>query len=450
MTSGSPFRHIVGFALPMLLGMLLQQFYNVVDTMVVGRLLGVEALAGVGATGSINFMIIGFCSGLGAGFALPVANSFGAKDYGAMRKYVGNGIWLSLSLSLILTLLSTVFCRDILVLMGTPEDIFAYSYQYIFIILAGIPVTYAYNYLAGLIRALGNSKTPVYFLMISAAVNILLDILSVAVLRMGVSGPATATLISQGVSVVLCYVYILKRVDLLHLKRSDLSPNGRMMKRLLGFGLPMGLQFSITAIGGLVMTAAVNSLGSAYVAAHAAWGKVGVFLACPFDALGGTMAHYAGQNAGANKIARIKKGVAIAMLMGGIYAIVVFLLLIPLGGTFVTLFVDSAQTTIIESAHLLLIMYSSAYVLLAAVNVYRLSLQGMGYSSLAMAAGMLEMVGRTLTGLWLIPVFGFKAVGLSSPLAWILASPFLIIAFFVCCKRLAHKNRLSAEEANVI
>ena len=449
MTEGSPFRHIVGFALPMLLGMLLQQLYNVVDTMVVGRLLGVEALAGVGATGSINFMIIGFCTGLGAGFALPVANSFGAKDYGAMRKYVGNGIWLSLVLGLLLTFLSTWFCKDILILMGTPDDIFSHSYQYIFIILVGIPVTYVYNYLAGLIRALGNSRTPVYFLMISTAVNILLDILSVVVFGMGVSGPAMATLISQGVSVLLCYVYILKRMDLLHLCRSDLIPNGRMMGRLLGFGLPMGLQYSITAIGSLVMTSAVNSLGSTYVAAHAAAGKVAVFVACPFDALGGTMANYVGQNAGANRIDRIKRGVGIAMLIGSIYAIVIFFLLIALGGTFVTLFVDGAQTVIIESAHLLLVMYSSTYVLLAAVNVYRFSLQGMGYSALAMIAGALEMVGRGLTGLWLVPAFGFVAVGLASPLAWVFASMFLIPAFFVCCKRLAHKNKLRAEEANI-
>ena len=449
MTEGSPLRHIVGFALPMLLGILLQQLYNVVDTMVIGRLLGVEALAGVGATGSISFMIVGFCTGLGAGLALPVANSFGARDYGAMRKYVGNGIWLSILLGLLMAFLSAWFCKDILILMGTPDDIFFYSYQYIFIIFAGIPVTYAYNYLAGLIRALGNSKTPVYFLMVSTALNILLDVFSVAVLDMGVRGPAMSTLISQGVSVLLCFGYILKRMDLLHLSRSDFAPNGAMMRRLLGFGLPMGLQYSITAIGSVVMTSAVNSLGTAYVAANAAAGKVAVFLTCPMEALGGTMANYAGQNAGANKIDRIKKGVGIAMLIGSIYAILVFLFLIPFGGTSVMLFVDASESLILESAHLQLVLNSAAYVLLAAVNVFRFALQGMGYSPLAITAGFLEMVGRALTGLFLVPVFGFYAVGLSSPLAWVLASPFLVIAFFVCCKRLTHKNQLCLEETTI-
>lgn len=445
MTEGSPLGHIVRFVIPMILGMLFQQLYNIVDAIVVGRWLGVEALAGIGSTGSINFMVIGFCMGIGSGFALPVANSFGAKDYKTMRRYVGNGICLSLMFSVIITVAVAIFCKDILLLMGTPEDIFSYAYQYIFVIFLGIPVLYAYNYLAALLRSLGDSKSPVYFLVISTALNVVLDIFAVMVLKMGVLGPAIATVVAQGVSVVLCYVYILRRFDLLRLTGSDLRPDRRMMGRLVSFGLPMGFQYSITAIGSLIMTAATNALGSACVASHAAAVKVTGVLSCPFDALGGTMANYAGQNAGAGKIKRIKSGAGYAMLMGGIYALLVFALFWLFGDVFTMAFVEGSETEIIANSHLYLVMVSAFYILLCAVNVFRFALQGMGYSSLAMTAGVMEMVGRSLVGIWLVPRIGFPATGLASPVAWILAVAFLVPAFFVCCRCLERKRIFAGE-----
>lgn len=223
MTVGSPSRLILGFAIPMLLGMIFQHFYNMVDTVVVGKCISVEALAGVGSTGSISFFVIGFSSGLASGCAIPVSQAFGAKDYDSLRKYVGNTIWASLLVIVPLTVVVSAFCRPLLELLQTPEDAFHYAYVYILILFLGIPITYAYNILAAMIRALGDSRTPVYFVMIASLVNVVLDILFVLVFSMGVEGPAIATLLSQGVSVVLCFVYIRKRLPILQMQKEDFT-----------------------------------------------------------------------------------------------------------------------------------------------------------------------------------------------------------------------------------
>jgi putative MATE family efflux protein len=313
MTSGSPMGHILAFALPMMLGIIFQQFYSMVDTMVVGKWIGVEAIAGVGSTGSVNFMIIGFCNGLGTGLAIPVARAFGAKDYSAMRRYVTNALWISIALCAVVTAVVSVFCMDILKLMQTPSDIIGHAYNYIFIIFLGIPILYAYNLLASILRALGDSKSPVYFLIVAAIVNIVLDVISVVVLKMGVEGPALATLISQLISAILCFVYMIKKFDVLKIQKDEWRPEKRRIGVLLSMGIPMGLQYSITAIGTVVIQMAVNGIGTAAVAAVAAANRIAGLVVCPYDALGSTMATFAGQNAGVGDCKRIKKGVLSAM-----------------------------------------------------------------------------------------------------------------------------------------
>ena len=358
---------------------LFQQFYNMVDTIIVGKCLGVSALAAVGSTGSINFMIIGFCTGACSGFAIPVAQKFGAGDYMGMRKFVANAGWLSAVFAAVMTTIVGFLCMDILQWMNTPEDIIQGAYDYIFIIFLGIPVTYLYNMLAGIIRSLGDSKTPVYFLLLSSLMNIALDFFTILVLGMGVSGPALATVISQGISAVLCLIYMIRHYPILHMKQDEWKPDGRMLRTLCGMGIPMGLQYSITAIGSVVLQTAVNSLGSMAVAAVSTGSKVSMFFCCPFDALGGTMATYAGQNVGAKKLDRTRDGLEVASMIGIAYSLIAFVILFFGGKYIALLFMDADQTEIIGRVAMFLIGNSMFYIPLTFVNVVRFTIQGMGF-----------------------------------------------------------------------
>ncbi len=436
MTRGNPMKLIVGFALPLLFGFLFQQFYNLVDTVIVGRFLGVDELAGVGATGSVNFLVIGFCMGVCNGFSIPVAHKFGAGDYKGMRKYVANCAWLGIAFSVVLTLVTVVLCRQILELMRTPEDIIDFSYQYIVIIFAAIPFTFLYNIVSGVIRALGDSRTPVIFLVISSIVNIGLDLFFIIVLKLGVAGAAWATAIAQVVAGVGCLWYMIKKFDILHIRKDEWAVNAHMMGSLCAMGVPMGLQYSITAIGSVVIQTAINSLGSIAVASVTAGQKIGMFFCCPFDALGGTMATYAGQNAGAGKVDRIRQGVRSATLIGGIYSIAACIVLTVFGGVIPILFVDASETVVIHQAHQFLTFNSLFYIPLTIVNVWRFTIQGMGYSLLAILAGVCEMIARAMVGFLLVPIFGYIIICFASPLAWLLADAFLIPAFFYCQKHL--------------
>lgn len=430
MSSGSPMKLILGFAIPLLFGMLFQQIYSLVDTIIVSRFLGVSALAGVGSTGSINFLIIGFCSGMCNGFALPVAQRFGAKDYTGLRKFVGNSAVLSVIFGLSLTVVTTLLCRDILVWMGTPADIIDLAYDYIVVIFAGIPAIMLYNILSGYIRSLGNSVAPLVFLVIAACLNIGLDLLFILVFRLGVFGAAFATVISQGISGVLCLLYIIRNMEVLHLKKTDLRLESSYVKPLLRMGLPMGFQYSITAIGSVILQSAVNSLGSAAVASMTAGGKISMFVVCPFDALGSTMATYGGQNVGAGRLDRLGKGLGSAVLLGSVYSVFIFVILFFFSDKLLLLFVSSEEVLVIAQASQFLFWNSLFYIPLALVNIIRFLIQGMGFSAFAMFAGIAEMVARTLFGLIFVPFFGFTAACLASPAAWILADAFLIPAFF--------------------
>ena len=343
MTEGSPMKLIVQFAIPLLFGYLFQQFYSLVDTVIVGRFLGVNSLASVGATSSINFLIIGFCMGVCNGFAIPVAQCFGAKDESALRKYVANGVWLSGLFAVIMTFVVTILCRNILIWMKTPTDILEGAYQYIVIIFIGIPVTYLYNMLSGIIRSLGDSKTPVLFLTLSSILNIILDLFCIVELHMGVAGAAIATVISQGVSGILCFFYMKKKFTILKLTKEDWKLNPLYIKNLINMGVPMGLQYSITAIGSVILQSAVNTLGSLAVAAVTAGSKIGGFFCCPFEAMGSTMATYGGQNVGAGKLDRLGKGLHSCLILGFSYAILAFIFLLFFGKNLAVLFIEPDQ-----------------------------------------------------------------------------------------------------------
>jgi len=436
MTQGKPVKLILGFSIPLLLGFLFQQFYSLVDTLIVGRYLGVDPLAAVGSTSSVNFLVIGFCMGVCTGFSIPVSHKFGAGDYVGMRKYVANCAWLAIAFAAVLTTVTTVLCRQILELMRTPDNIIDDAYSYIVVIFLGIPVTYLYNTLSGIIRALGDSKTPVMFLVISSVLNVALDLFLIVVLKSGVAGAAWATVISQGVSGLLCLFYMIKKFEILHISREEWKPNGHMMASLCNMGVPMGLQYSVTAIGSVILQSAVNTLGSGAVAAVTAAGKISGFLACPFDAMGSTMATYGGQNVGAGKLDRILQGLKACIRLGAYYSVLAFLIAFFLGEPLARLFLKEDAAQIAGDVRLFLVMNTLFYFPLALVNIVRFMIQGIGFPRFAILAGVFEMLARGFVGAVLVPAFGFKAACLGSPVAWVLADAFLIPAFFHVYKKL--------------
>ena len=436
MTQGSPMKLILGFSVPLFFGFLFQQFYSVVDTVIVGRFLGVNALAGVGSTGSVNFLIIGFCMGVCNGFAIPLAHKFGAKDYAGLRQFTANAMWLSIAFAVVMTLATSLLCRNILTLMKTPEDIFEHAYIYILIIFIGIPATYLYNMLSGIIRAMGDSKTPLVFLTLSSLLNIALDLVCILNFGMGVAGAALATVVSQGVSGVLCLLYMIRKFPLLHIKKDEWKPNPSHMATLCGMGIPMGLQYSITAIGSVILQTSVNTLGAVAVASVTAAGKVSMFFCCPFDAMGSTMATYGGQNVGAKKLDRLGQGMKACVILGSVYSLLACAVLSLFGDRLAALFIDAASPELLENARLLLIVNSAFFIPLALVNIVRFMIQGMGFGTLAILAGVCEMVARSLAGLFLVPTFGFIGVCFASPLAWIFADAFLIPAYLHVKKKL--------------
>lgn len=444
MTNGSPSKHILGFAVPMLFGMLFQQFYNLVDTIIVGKTLGVEALAGVGATGSINFMIIGFCMGVCNGFVIPVAQCFGAKKPADLRKYVFNGYICSIVFAIVLTLASVIFCRRILIIMNTPADIIDHAYNYIVVIFIGIPTVFLYNMVSGVIRSLGDSKTPVVFLVLSSIINVVLDFFLILVCKMGVAGAGWATVTSQLISGLTCLIYMYKKYDILKGDKSERVLDRRFITNLCMNGVPMGLQYSITAIGSTILQAAVNTLGSTYVAAMTAGSKMFNFTCCPFDALGSTMATYVGQNVGAAKIKRLGQGVRSAMIIGSVYSVLSLIALYFTTDYIALLFVNASETTIIALTRQFILASACFYIPLTGVNVVRFCIQGMGFSVFAISAGILEMIGRAFAAIILIPSIGFMGACLASPIAWIAADAFLFPAFIHCAKKLNARHNIKS------
>ena len=345
----------------------------------------------------------------------------------------------------VLTVLTTMFCRQILVVMQTPGNIIDRSYQYIWVIFLGIPATFLYNMTSGVIRALGDSRTPVIFLVMSYFLNVGLDLFFILNLHMGVQGAAWATVISQGVSGTCCLLFMWKKFELLRIRKEEWAPDRHMMQILCSMGVPMGLQYSVTAIGSVILQSATNTLGSDAVAAVTASSRISGFLACPFDALGSTMATYGGQNVGAGKLDRIWNGMKSCIILGAGYAVIALLVSIFLGRPLAMLFLDAAEVSIIGNVQMLLVFNTSFYMLLALVNIIRFLIQGMGFPTFAILAGVFEMIARAITGFLLVPLIGFTGVALGNPIAWLFADIFLIPAYLHVHKTL--KKRLDGVEA---
>lgn len=427
---------IMGFAMSLFWGMLFQQLYNIIDTAIVSWTLGKEAYSGMGSTGAVNFLIMGFCMGVCNGFAIPIAQRFGARDYKSMRKFFTHAIILCSVFAVVMTFFVSIFCKQILVVMRTPDSILTYAYKYIIVIFLGIPATYMYNLLSATIRALGDSKHPVQYLIIGSVANIAFDLLFILVFHWGIFGAAFATVVSQLIAGTLCLLYIVRKIDILRLSKVDWQADKSHFLILLNMGVPMGLQYSITAIGSVILQTAINGLGEDAVTAVTTASKVSMFFCIPFDALGSTMATYGGQNVGAKKLDHLTMGLRAAVKIGSIYSILAFVVLAFFGRNFAMIFLDASEVTCLDNAHLFLIYNSLFYIPLALVNIVRFLIQGMGYSMFAVLAGVMEMIGRSLVAVLLVPHLGFTAICLASPVAWILADAFLIPAFITVRNKL--------------
>ena len=443
MTEGATLPLIFSFTLPLLLGNLLQQTYSLIDAAIVGKFLGIHALASVGASTSVVFLILGFCNGCCGGFGIPIAQKFGARDYSTMRRYVVVSLQLAAVISVVLAVVTSLLCHSILSWMRTPANIFDGAYSYLLFTFIGIPCTFFYNLLSSIIRALGDSKTPFWFLLIATVLNIVLDLFFILVLGWGVAGAAIATLVAQAISAILCYRFMMQRFDVLKTTAEERRYNGAMAKTLLQIGVPMGLQFSITAIGSIMLQSANNALGTACVAAFTAAMRIKMFFMCPFESLGMAMATFTGQNYGAGKPERVWQGVKSSTYMMMAYWLFTFVVLMLGGRTIALLFVEPTELEILDKTALYLHVSVCFFPVLGFLCILRYTIQGAGFTNFAMLSGVSEMIARGLVSLVAVPVWGYFAVCFGDSTAWVFADLFLIPAFWYVYRRIVKSNSSS-------
>lgn len=425
LTEGNPLSLIIKFALPLLGGILFQQAYNIADAAIVGRYLGAKALAAVGASSSAQFLTFGFCMGTMTGFAVPVAQRFGARDYDGMRRFVFCANILAAATALLMTSLCAFFCDQILFALKTPEDIFGDARVYLFTLFLGTPFIIFYNWLSSLLRAVGDSKTPFAFLVFSTMLNVVLDLLFIVCFGWGVFGAAFATVISLFVSGLLCALYIRAKFEILRLKKENKVFDIRTAAALVKIGVPMGLQFSITAIGSMIMQAANNALGTVYVSAFSAASKIKQFAISPFDALAASVSTFASQNYGAHKFDRIKKGFAQGLAAGTLLGAALAVLLIFFGRQLSMIFISAKNADVLDASQKFLFISGFFYLVIPFLNVSRLTVQGLGYSNRAIFSGVIEMLARIFVSFALVPKMGWTAICFCDQAAWVSATFFI-------------------------
>lgn len=442
MTVGNPTKLILSFAIPMLIGNIFQQFYNMVDTMIVGRFVGVDALAGVGSTGSMNFLVLGFMIGIASGFSIIISQSFGAGDETRLRKSVAMSVYLSIAITIVVTILSLVFTRPLLELMQTPEDIMEHAYTYISIIFAGIVVTLCFNLLSAILRALGDSKTPLLFLVIASLINVVLDLVFIINFKMGVAGAAYATVISQGISCILCFLHMKKKCTILRMSKEDWIIDIPLCKQLLNLGIPNAFQSSVTAIGVMVLQSTINGFGSTIVAAYTAASKVEQLAIQPSMTIGLAVGTYTAQNLGAQKFDRIRLGIRKSIVISFIICIGSGILLSLLGGPLTTLFVSGEQQAVITASKQYINTVSIFFFILGLLFIYRSTLQGLGNAIIPFWSGVVELIMRVGVALILSRMIGFSGVCLAGPFAWTGAAILLGISYYRAIHRLEKEHAI--------
>jgi putative MATE family efflux protein len=390
--------------------------------------------------GGLNYLVLGFVNGIACGFSIPISWTFGAKDYSQMRRYTANTVWLSIAFAVVLTIVTVALTRPILVWTNTPANIIDLADIYVRTIFWGIPFTLLYNVTSALMRALGDSKRPLYFLLMASFLNIGLDLLCIIVFKMGVFGASFATVFSQAVAGFGSLWYIARHYHELRWSKEEGKLSRDHCLKLCNMGIPMGLQCSITAIGSVVLQGAVNGLGSDIVAAQTAGGKAAQFLSVPLESIGTAMTTYASQNLGAHDLKRVNRGVNTALGIGCVYSIASFIILRFADKLLIGLFLDAGEVEIMANAQSFIFWNSVFYIPLAVLIIYRYTIQGLGYSGLAMFAGVAEMVARAMVGFLFVPLWGYFAACIANPVAWFFACFFLIPAYFVVRKKLMNEK----------
>ena len=442
MTKGSPLKLMVRFIIPVIIGNIFQQLYNMVDTVIVGRYVGVDALAAVGATGSITFLIFGFASGLTAGFNILTAQRYGAGDREGMKKSIGNAVLLSVITTVIITIVSMVSTDTLLTWMNTPENIFSMSREYLLIICAGIGFSIMYNLLASILRSIGNSVIPLILLTIASVINVILDYVLIVYGHMGVAGAAFATIISQGISGILCLVYIIMKVPILHVGKQHLKPDMQCIQNQLGTGLPMALQFSITAIGTILVQAALNLLGSTVVASYSVSVRVEQLVTQPFSAMGVTISAYCAQNRGMNDLGRIRRGVKAANILSAAYAVIIYGVIYLLLPYVIRLFVTEDIDTVYGYARTYIIICGAFFIPLGMIFIFRNALQACGYGFLPMMGGVVELFGRAIIAFAAARMLSYVGVCFANVIAWLAAGIFLWIGYHITMKKMIRREAI--------
>lgn len=436
LTVGDPARLIFYFTLPLLAGNVFQQLFGFVDTLIVGRFLGVDALAAVGCTGPLMFLMLGFIGGMTSGFSICTGQNFGAKNFDGVRKSAAVCIALSFAASIVLTIFGVTFCRDLLIAMDTPPEILDGAFDFIVIIYGGTAMFIFLQMLTNLIRALGDSKMPTVIQATTLVINILLEPIAIIGLGLGIPGAAGATIVALIIGNFLCIVYIKRRVPYLHVKREDFSFDREFWLEHMRIGLPMGFQSSIIAIGAVVLQIALNGLGSVAVASFAAAHRVDGIAIMPMMSFGVAMAAYTAQNFGAKQFGRIVDGVKKCVMMSCTFSILAAVFNIYFGAEIIGLFVGADAVQVIEYGQLFLIITGLSYWALALLFIFRFTLQGLGQSFVPTIAGIVELVMRIAAALFLVKWLGFLGACLAAPMAWIGGLLPLLIAFFFTARKL--------------
>lgn len=441
MTTGNPIKLILWFAIPLYIGNLFQQFYNLVDTLIVGRTLGVNSLAAVGSTGAIAFLILGFILGLTSGFSIITAQRFGAKDIKGVKQSFAAIIVLSTLFSILLTIISTNTAMPLLKLMQTPENIINEAYSYIYIMYLGIGSIVFYNALANVIRALGDSKTPLFFLIIASILNILLDLILIIKFDMGVPGAGWATIISQGISTIFCLMYMLIKFPILRLQKDDWALNIKFLWEHIRLGFPMGFQMSVMVIGIIALQIVLNSFGSEIVAAFTAGTKIEQVSGQSFLAIGVAMATYTAQNYGAGKINRIKLGVAKCLNINIILTLINIFIIFFLGRKAVNIFIVGDYPQITEQAQLYMSIIVLFHFCLGSILLYRNVLQGMGVVKIPFLSGVIELVMRAAAAFILAHYWGYIGVCFATPCAWVAGAIWLALGYYQIIGKISQKSQ---------
>ena len=432
LTKGNPFRVIIAYMIPVFFSILLQSCYSLADTIIVGQTLGADALGGVSSTGNLGAMTIGACFGLCGGFAIPVANAFGAADYRQLRRCVANGIYLCAAACLILMVLCVPNTRAMLIITQTPAENFPHALEYLYIAFLGVPFRMLYNYCAAIVLSLGDSKMPLVFLGIAAVINVVLDLLFILVFHMGAAGASLATVLSEGIAGACCLIYMVKKITVLRFSKEDLVPSRSHISLLLRNGIPMALQNIIIFFGAVIMQASINSLGALYVNAMAAGSKVSGILICPVNAMSNSFAAYFGQNVGAQKTDRIRSGYRIGTALSAAFCLFAVVMALLFSSQLTELFLQDPGQEMLALVKEYLLIFGGTSFFLGLIYTFRPAIQAMGYPGVATVSNISELVVRVAGAMTIVPMLGFTGACLCNISGWLIAAIILVPMGYRC------------------